>query len=88
MKKTQTYKIMQPSEIFAVNLRGLMAMKNVSPAEMQEYMGISNATYYKRLKRPCEFTLRDMESAAKKLGVHLADMIGGIMTVGAGGGAA
>ena len=81
MKKTQTNKKMSSAEIFAENLRGLMAMKKVSPIEMQEYMCISSATYYKRMRRPYEFTLSNVESAAKRLGVSAADMMGRVMTV-------
>ena len=73
-------------EIFAVNLRGLMAMQGVTATEMQEFMGISETTYYKRLnKRPHEFTVENMERAAKRLGVSPAAMIEGVMAVGGTG---
>jgi predicted transcriptional regulator len=81
MARTRNNKALSPGEIFAENLRGLMAMKNVSAGEMQEYMGISPATYYKRLKRPYEFTVSNIESAAKKLGVSASAMLAGVMEV-------
>ena len=79
--KTSTSKCLKPSEIFAANLRGLMAIKNVSPAEMQEYMQISATTYYKRMNRPHEFTMSNVESAARKLGVPAGDMLARVMEV-------
>lgn len=82
MSKTRQSKAMSYSDIFAANLRGLMAMKRVSPTEMQDYMCISPATWYKRLRRPYEFTLGNMESAARRLGVDLSDMLSRVMTVG------
>ena len=72
-------------EIFAVNLRGLMAMQGVTATEMQTYLGIGETTYYKRLKRPDEFTVENMERAAKRLGVSPAAMIEGVMSVGGTG---
>lgn len=82
MGKTRQSKQMTSSDIFAANLRGLMAMKQVSPTEMQGYMCISPATWYKRLRHPYEFTLGNMESAARRLGVELSDMISRVMAVG------
>ena len=81
MKKTQTNKKMTCYDIFAANLRGLMAMKDVSPEEMSEYMGISSATFYKRLRRPYEFSMSNVEAAAKKLGAPAGGMISKIMEV-------
>ena len=82
MAKKQTSKNMAASDIFAVNLRGLMAMQGVSAAEMQMLMGIGETTYYKRMKRPYEFTMDNVERAAKRLGVAPSDMLGRVMTVG------
>lgn len=73
---------MSCSDIFVINLRGLMAMKQVSPTEMQRYMCIAPATWYRRIKHPYEFTLANMESAARRLGVELSDMISRVMAVG------
>lgn len=84
MKKTQTNKNLKASDIFAVNLRGLMAMQGVSASEMQTYMGIGETTFYKRMKRPYEFTMDNVERAARRLGVSPADMLCKVMTVGAG----
>lgn len=81
MAKIQTNKKMTCYDIFAANLRGLMAIKEVTAEEMQEYMGISAATFYKRLRRPYEFTMSNVESAAKKLGVPAGGMISKIMEV-------
>ena len=82
MGKTRQSKQMTSSDIFAANLRGLMAMKQVSPTEMQEYMCIAPATWYRRIKHPYEFTLANMESAARRLGVELPAMISRVMAVG------
>jgi uncharacterized protein (DUF2384 family) len=82
MAKKQTYKNMGAAEIFAVNLRGLMAMQGVSASEMQTYMGIGETTYYKRMKHPRDFTMDNAERAAKRLGVTVADMTGKVMSVG------
>ena len=72
-----------PYEIFAINLRGLMAMQGIKAEEMYAYMNISATTFYKRLNRPYEFTLGDMDSAAKKLGVSASAMLAGVMEVSA-----
>lgn len=82
MAKTQTNKNLKASDVFAVNLKGLMAMKGVSASEMQSYMGIGETTFYKRMKRPYEFTMDNVERAARRLGVAPADMICKVMTVG------
>lgn len=79
MKKTT--KTLSASEIFALNLKGLMAMQGVSASEMQTYMGIGETTFYKRMKRPYEFSMDNMERAARRLGVSPADMICKVMTV-------
>lgn len=82
MAKTQTNKNLKASDVFAVNLKGLMAMKGVSASEMQLYMGIGETTFYKRMKRPYEFTMDNVERAARRLGVDPSDMICKVMTVG------
>ena len=81
--KTSRKGKLTPSDVFALNLKGLMAIKGVSVGEMHEYMGISATTFYKRLNRPYEFTMSDVESAAKKLGVSASAMLAGVMEVSA-----
>lgn len=73
---------MTASDIFAVNLKGLMAMQGVSATEMQDLMGIGETTFYKRMKRPYEFTLDNAQRAAKRLGVSVADMTCRVLSVG------
>lgn len=81
MKKNQTNRGDACYEIFVANLRGLMAMKEISPEDMSEYMGISSATFYKRLRRPYEFTMSNVEAAAKRLGAPAGGMISKVMEV-------
>ena len=83
MKKKQASKNMRASDMFVTNMKGLMAMQEISASEMQGYMGIGETTYYKRLKRPYEFTLDNVERVASRLGVAPADMLDTVMTVGA-----
>lgn len=82
VRNKQMPKNMTASDIFAVNLKGLMAMQGVSASEMQTLMGIGETTYYKRMKRPYEFTMDNVQRAAKRLGVTVADMTGKVMSVG------
>ena len=81
MKKNQTNKKLKPYEIFVINMRGLMAMRGVTPDEMLEYMNLSRSTYYKRMREPYRFTMGDMDSAAKRLGVDASAMIAKVMDV-------
>lgn len=90
MTKSQTTKktgrTLSMGEVFALNLKGLMAIQGVKPAEMQRLMGIGETTYYKRLKQPWDFTADNMERAARRLGVASADMVARVMTVDGEGG--
>lgn len=81
MAKKQTNKNLKPYEIFVINMKGLMAMRGVTPDEMVEYMNLSRSTYYKRMREPYKFTMGDMESAAKRLGVDASAMIAKVMDV-------
>ena len=81
MKRNQSKKPTRASEIFAVNLRGLMAVQDVNASELWMLMGISRPTFYRRLKKPYEFTMDNVERAAKRFGVTPADMLGKVMTV-------
>lgn len=81
MAKKQTNKNLKPYEIFVINMKGLMAMRGVTTDEMVEYMNLSRSTYYKRMREPYKFTMGDMESAAKRLGVDASAMIAKVMDV-------
>lgn len=81
MAKKQTNKNLKPYEIFVINMKGLMAMRGVTPEEMVEYMNLSRSTYYKRMREPYKFTMGDMDSAAKRLGVDASAMIAKVMDV-------
>lgn len=81
MAKKQTNKNLKPYEIFVINMKGLMAMRGVTPDEMVEYMNLSRSTYYKRMREPYKFTMGDMDSAAKRLGVDASAMIAKVMDV-------
>lgn len=81
MAKKQTNKNLKPYEIFVINMKGLMAMRGVTPDEMVEYMNLSRSTYYKRIREPYRFTMGEMASAAKRLGVDASAMIAKVMDV-------
>ena len=81
MKKNQSKNPMRPCEIYVINLRGLMAMQNVTPTEIMTIMGLSRATFYRRLKKPYQLTADNMERAAKRLGFSSVDMQRSVMTV-------
>lgn len=84
----KTTKKLSASEIFVLNLKGLMAMQKVTIPEIATLMGISMQTFYRRVKTPYEFTLDNMERAARRLGVSPADMICKVMTVSGAGASA
>ena len=79
--KKKNIEELKPYEIFVLNMKGLMTIQGITPDEMVEYMNLSRSTYYKRMKEPYKFTMGDMDSAAKRLGVDASAMIAKVMEV-------
>ena len=57
------------------NLQWHMHKRNISPQEMAIRMGISMATYYRRIKDPRSLTLGNIKDAAQMMGIKTETLV-------------
>ena len=59
------------------NIRIEMFKRGINASEMAEQMGISLATFYKRMDDPDNFTIGELRAGAKFLKIDIGDLLRG-----------
>ena len=57
------------------NILAKMVQRGVTPTEMANQMDISLSTFYRRMRRPEELTLQNLDSASSFLKVPIESLI-------------
>lgn len=66
---------MRMEDPIVVNLKLEMIRKQISGEELSENMGISLATFYKRMDDPDKFKVGELKKGCKFLHVDLGDLV-------------
>ena len=66
---------MKRHENVARNLKAEMVRRGIGASEMANQMDLSLSTFYRRLRKPWEFTLNDLDRAAAFLKLPMEALI-------------
>ena len=66
---------MKRHEYVARNLKAEMVRRGIGATEMADHLDLSLSTFYRRLRKPWEFTLQNLDSAAAFLGLPIETLL-------------
>lgn len=66
----------EQNRILLGNIARLKAMNTVRVGDFYELIGMGKDTYYRRLKRPEEFTLKELRAMSERFKISLNDLLG------------
>lgn len=66
---------MKRHEFVARNLKAEMTRRGIGASEMANQMDLSLSTFYRRLRKPQEFTLGNIDKAAAFLGLPVETLL-------------
>ena len=66
---------MKRHEYVGYNIKAAMVKRGITPAEMADRMEICLVTWYRRMRRPEELSLRELDLAAAALKIPVEELL-------------
>ena len=56
-----------------LKLKGIMVEKNINAEELAKRIGMDRATFYRRLAKSDDFTIKEVDSIVRELGLTMSE---------------
>ncbi len=56
-----------------LKLKGIMVEKNINAEELAKRIGMDRATFYRRLAKSDDFTIKEVDSIVRELGLTMTE---------------